>query len=121
MRLSSRRLCRTEKTKLGFNNYLTNPWEDYNENGDIVGLLVESGWRVIRENSRYVFMEKPNEKDKGSVSASVVKQGNFLYVFSTSTEFEPDKGISASSVLSKLKFNDNSSDTFAYLVSQGRN
>lgn len=107
------------KTKLGFNNYLTNPWEDYNENGDIVGLLVESGWRVIKENSRYIFMERPDEKDKGSVSASVVKHGNYLYVFSTSTEFEPDKGISASSVLSKLKFNDNSSETFSFLVSQG--
>lgn len=106
-------------TNRGFSNYSTNPWEDYNENCDLVGLLIEHGWSVVKSNSRYVFMSRPDEKKAGSVSASVVRAGNFLYVFSTSTPFEVERGISASSVLAKLKFNDNYSETFAYLVSCG--
>lgn len=97
--------------------YSTNPFEDYNLNGDFITLLEEHGWQLLSENSdRYMFT-RPG-KDTG-VSATWHKENMCFYVFTSSTEFEPGRGYNPATVLSMLEFKGDKSETYKYLTHSG--
>lgn len=97
--------------------YSQNPWEDYANSEAGANVLLQYGWRVEGENSRFVWFTRPDKK-KG-VSASYNKEKRVFYFFTSSTEFEPSKGYFAGSILAMLQFGNDTKATFKHLVDSG--
>ena len=78
------------------------PFDDYNQRGDLLILLESKGWRVLYQRGQRIFLLRPGSTDSKT-------SGNFhtglrvLRVFSSSTEFNPDKGYSPAQVFSLLE------------------
>ena len=78
------------------------PFPRYNGDPDIgIDLLIEHGWTVAREDSTWVELTRPGKTE--GVSAGYNVEGNFLFVFTTSTEFETEKPYSNSAVFCMLE------------------
>ena len=82
--------------------YDENPFEDYNGK-DGGAILSEYGWKVLSDNSKYIYYTRPGKTE--GISASFNKETNIYFVFTSSSEFEPSVGYFPSMVLSKLQFN----------------
>jgi len=67
------------------------PGDDYNERGDVVALLEAHGWTRVQHLNNKMHMRRPGQ-------TSALTSGNFDFesrwwsVFTTSTQFEPEKG-----------------------------
>ncbi len=78
------------------------PFEDYNERGDLLSLLESKGWKVVNQRGQNINILRPGDTDSKT-------SGNFnlalrtLRVFSSSTEFNPDKAYSPAQVFSLLE------------------
>lgn len=62
------------------------PLEDYNEKGDVLGLLVKHSWKIISDNGDEALLRRPG-KNEGH-SAGYTRSKKWFTVFSTSTEFD---------------------------------
>lgn len=106
----------------GMRNYNVNPWEDYDNDTHFLSVLKGKGWKPTskseNDNRNHQYFTRPGGT-KGDVHASWVKDKNIFYCFTTSSEFDPDKGYSPSSVLSILNFNDDKKETFKWLIENG--
>ena len=112
------KIIRVKTSPKGMRNYSTNPWEDYNSSDHFISLLEEAGWEPLNSgNTKHQYFTRPGGKN--DVHGSWVKDKNIFYVFTTSTEFEPDRGYQPSTVLSILKFNDDKKETFRWLIDNG--
>jgi replicative DNA helicase len=78
------------------------PFEDYNQRGDLLSLLESRGWKVLFQSGQNIHVLRPGDTDSKT-------SGNFnlalrtLKVFSSSTEFNPDKAYSPAQVFSLLE------------------
>lgn len=63
-------------------------FEDYNERGDVVGLLQNNGWTVVGQNGRKTVFLRPGQTSSQS-SGNYDHDKKWFSVFTTSTEFEP--------------------------------
>jgi hypothetical protein len=70
-------------------DYGLSPFEDYNRSGDVIGLLQQHGWTIVRETSEKIIFRRPG-KDIGT-SGDYLKAKQWFSVFTTSSEFEPNK------------------------------
>ena len=66
--------------------FFTTPWDDYNNRGDIIGLLMLHGWSKVKENSLRSYFRRPG-KSKG-ISADYNHKLRLFKSFTTSSEFE---------------------------------
>jgi len=79
-------------------------FEDYNQRGDIVELLISQGWSITKEQGDRIYLKRAGD-------TTSEQSGNFhtklrvLYIFSTSTVFEAMKGYSPSSAYAILECN----------------
>ena len=80
------------------------PFEDYNDRGEVVDLLEKHGWTIVNNTKDRVHLLRPGQTDS-KTSGNFHKGLRVLKVFSSSTEFNPDKGYSASQVFSLLECN----------------
>lgn len=80
------------------------PFEDYNDRGEVVDILEKHGWTVVNNTKDRVHLLRPGQTDS-KTSGNFHKGLRVLKVFSSSTEFNPDKGYSASQVFSLLECN----------------
>jgi len=88
---------RAKKTFYADGEY-NDPFPDYNNDPDIgLDILEANGWEILREDSEWVYLKRP-EKRRDGVSATYNLDGCFLYVFSTSTDFETEKPYSNSAI-----------------------
>lgn len=99
------------------NYYSTNPFEDFNNSPNGERVLVDSGWKEEGRNTRFIWFTRPG-KDRG-VSASFNIAKRIFYIFTSSTEFEPDRGYQPSTALSILQHGGDRKKTFQHLVSSG--
>jgi replicative DNA helicase len=94
------------------------PFEDYNQRGDIVNLLEGKGWKIVNQIGERINLLRPGQTDSKT-------SGNFhtglrvLRVFSSSTEFSPDKGYSPAQVFSLLECNGDNKITYRRLLELG--
>lgn len=85
-----------------YNSTGLSPFEAYNQRGDIVALLESKGWKEVSRSGQRINLLRPGSTDSKT-------SGNFhtglrvLRVFSSSTEFNPDKGYSPSQAFSLLE------------------
>jgi len=105
-------------TEVNTEFYGLTPWEDYDSRGDVVGLLQKHGWQVVNHIGNRVHLLRPGATDSKT-------SGNFhtdlrtFYVFSTSTEFESEKGYTPTTVYTILEHSGNKSAACRALASQG--
>jgi len=94
------------------------PFADYNDRGDVVSLLQSHGWNVVNENPTRVFLKRPGTSTAAS-SGNYHKEKKKLWIFSSSTEFEPDKAHSPSDVFILLECGGDKKEAAKKLSSQG--
>ena len=94
------------------------PFEDYNQRGDIVGLLESKGWKAVSQRGERINLLRPGSTDS-KTSGNYHTGLKVLRVFSSSTEFNPDKGYSPSQVYSLLECNEDSKLTYRRLLELG--
>lgn len=104
-------------SRRNFNNYSTNPFEDFNQSQYAETILEEFGWKLDSENATYTHYTRP-EKSRG-VSASFIKEKRLYHIFTSSTELEPSTSYQPVTILAKLKFNDDYKETFKWLIDNG--
>lgn len=66
------------------------PFEDYNQRADIVSLLEKHGWTVSGRKGQKILLKRPGQTSAAH-SGNYDASKNWFSVFSTSTEFEPEK------------------------------
>lgn len=105
-------------TSSTYNSTGLSPFEDYNQRGDIVGLLESKGWRVVNQRGERINLLRPGSTDS-KTSGNYHTGLKVLRVFSSSTEFNPDKGYSPSQVFSLLECNEDNKLTYRRLLELG--
>ena len=94
------------------------PFIDYNQRGDIIGLLESHGWRVVNQRGENINLLRPGNTDsKSSGGFHITKK--VLNIFSSSTLFEPGKGYNPSSVFAHLECNGDTKEAYKKLLSLG--
>ena len=91
----------TEEPKPEYSEDGLSPVKDFNERGDVLGLLRDSGWREDCKRGNRIYFTRPGKKD--GVSASWNTEKRIFWVFTSSTnEFAENKGYNATSVFIRL-------------------
>jgi len=98
--------------------YDENPYEHFNNSPEGERVLLDHGWTDSGHNANFFWFSRPGSKSK-AVHASFNLQKRVYYIFTSSTEFEPEKGYNPSTALSILKFGGDKKATFAHLQASG--
>lgn len=106
------RTAKIEKTK-GLS-----PFDDYNERGDVVALLQEHGWRVVGNKGNKTIFLRPGQTTSQS-SGNYDHEKGWFSVFTTSSEFEPQKAYRPYAVYAVLECNKNFSEAATKLLDLG--
>ncbi len=78
------------------------PFPKYNQDPDKgIDLLLKHGWTIERESDLWVELTRPGKTE--GVSAGYNLEGCFLFVFTTSTEFETEQPYSNSAIFCMLE------------------
>jgi hypothetical protein len=93
------------------------PFEDWNNRGDVLSFLESEGWKIKLQRGDKNLLLRP--AGEGMWSADWNEAKRIFYVFTSSTEFEQNKGYNASQVLAKLKFRDDFSACAKWLLKEG--
>lgn len=80
------------------------PFADYNQRGDVIDLLTRHGWSTVSRQGQRIHLKRPGDSDT-KTSGNFHEQLRKLYVFSSSTQFEPEKAYSPSDVYILLECN----------------
>ena len=72
---------------------------------EVLGLLTKNGWQELDTKGENIVLRRPNKNDGQSAMLRI--SDGCLYVFSTSTEFEANVGLSPFYVYTKLEHNGN--------------
>ena len=94
------------------------PLEDFNERGDVLGLLTARGWKVVRRSGQKTYLLRSGNPSSG-VSGNFHEGHRKLYLFSTSTEFEAQRSLSPSDVFIKLEAKGDPSEAARKLRAMG--
>jgi len=80
----------------------SNPFTEYNTRADAVQLLEQHGWKVVSQHGPRVNLKRPGQSDT-KTSGNYHTEHRKLYVFSTSTEFTPEKTYSPADIFTLLE------------------
>jgi hypothetical protein len=80
------------------------PLDDYNNRGDVIALLINHGWIVVRETPDKTVFRRPGLTDHDT-SGDFHHRLNLFTVFTTSTDFIANKGYNPSAVYAVLECN----------------
>lgn len=112
-------IIKTASTTNYFNSATgLSPFEDYNQRGDVIGLLESHGWRVVNQRGENINLLRPGNTDsKSSGGFHITKR--VLNIFSSSTIFEPGRGYNPSSVYSLLECSGDNKEAHKKLLALG--
>ena len=94
------------------------PFDDYNERGDVVALLQSHGWKVVGNKGNKTILLRPGNTDAQS-SGNFDHEKGWFSVFTTSTEFEPQKAYRPYAVFSVLECKKDWSAAATRLIEMG--
>lgn len=103
---------KTQKTK-GLSTF-----DDYNERGDVIGLLQSHGWKVVTQKGKKTMFLRPGQTTS-QTSGNFDHDKNWFSVFSTSTEFDPMKAYLPYAVYATLECNKDFSEASKKLYELG--
>lgn len=93
-------------------------FEDFNERGDVIGLLENNGWKIVaRKGSKTIFL-RPGQTTS-QTSGNYDHDKKWFSVFTTSTEFEPEHAYQPYAVYAVLECNKNFSEASKKLYESG--
>lgn len=101
-----------------YNSLGLSPFEDYNQRGDVIALLESKGWTVVNQQGQRINLLRPGSTDS-KTSGNYHTGLKVLRVFSSSTEFNPDKGYSPAMVFNLLECNEDNKLTYNRLLELG--
>ncbi|HVI46804.1 MAG TPA: bifunctional DNA primase/polymerase [Chitinophaga sp.] len=78
------------------------PLDDYNDRGDVITLLQQHGWTVVRKTALRTYLRRPGQTSNFS-SGDYNHALNLFGVFSTSTVFVPGRGYRPAAVFALLQ------------------
>ena len=94
------------------------PFEDYNERGDVLALLEGHGWRIVGTKGTKTILLRPGQTTAQS-SGNYDHAKKWFSVFTTSTEFEPEKAYLPYAVFATLECNKDYSLAAKRLLDEG--
>ncbi len=94
------------------------PFEDYNDRGDILGLLSNHGWTQVGNKGNKILFKRPGQTSALS-SGNFDPERNWFSVFTTSSEFDPEKAYLPYAVFAKLECNDDFTEASKKLYALG--
>lgn len=100
------------------NNDPYSPFEDYNNRGNVVDLLQNHGWKVVRHTPVKTYFQRPGNTDH-ETSGDYNHELGLFGVFSTSTEFKKGKGYKPSAVYAILECDGNFKLAAKRLLAEG--
>lgn len=92
--------------------------DDYNQRGDVVSLLESHGWKVVGRKGTKTMLLRPGQTTS-QTSGNFDSSNNWFSVFTTSSEFEPEKAYLPYSVFAMLECNGNFSEAAKKLYDMG--
>ena len=95
-----------------------NPFEDYDNRGDVVGLLESKGWRVVNKQGSRINLLRPGKTDT-TTSGNFHTELRTLKVFSSSTDFTPNKAYKGAKVFTILECNGDTKEAYKKLLNLG--
>jgi len=107
-----------QHTPREFTGTAKSPIEDYNERADPILLLESYGWKVVGTKGQKVHMRRPGDTSALTSGNWDIDKGWFS-VFSTSTEFEPQRAYKPFDIYHTLTKNRSVSDSVRELVAMG--
>lgn len=113
--IEERKDIRLEKYK----EWKLSPFSDYNERGDVLSLLLDSGWEECRGSRGKSIRLKRAGNPKSGSSALFDTDSRILNVFSTSTSFDVNRGYSPTDIFVLLECEGDLSLAFRKLVADG--
>jgi hypothetical protein len=66
------------------------PFDDYNQRGDVVALLEEHGWKAVGQKGVKTMLLRPGQTTS-QTSGNYDSDKNWFSVFTTSSEFDPER------------------------------
>lgn len=93
------------------------PFEDYNERGDVLGILYDSGWENINETSKSVRLKRPGATSGSSGLFDL--DSRIFSCFSTSTRFDTNKSYNPTGVFIELEHDGDGSAAYKNLIELG--
>ena len=93
-----------KKTTLKGSSEGLSVFDDYNNRGDVVALLQEHGWKVVGTKGNKTVFLRPGQTTSQS-SGNFDHDKNWFSVFTTSSEFEPEKAYLPYAVYAVLECN----------------
>jgi hypothetical protein len=99
-------------------SYGISPFEQYNKTGDVVELLVQHGWSIVKRQSNKVVFKRPGTTDSKSSGDYNYDLGWFS-VFTTNSIFEPNKAYQPYAVFAMLECKGNFKDAAKKLLDMG--
>jgi hypothetical protein len=94
------------------------PFEKYNNNGDVLGLLLNHGWSVVSQTGNYVRLRRPGNPE--SKSSALLDLGTRIFnIFSTSCVLEPGKGYTPSDLFIELGADGDTMEAYKLLKELG--
>ena len=79
-------------------------FDDYNNRADIVGLLEKNGWKVVRRQGAKIIFLRPGQVSS-QTSGNYDENKKWFSVFTTSSDFEPEKAYLPYAVFAVLECN----------------
>lgn len=109
----------SKKKKHYGDNDFEDPFPEYNADPDIgIELLEEHGWEIIKEGDLWIELKRPDKRRHG-ISAGYNLDGNFLFVWSTNTEFDTEVPYSNSAIFAMLDHGGDYSSAYKELRKAG--
>jgi hypothetical protein len=94
------------------------PYADFDQRGDVIGLLQKHNWKIVNQRGSKTFFLRPGDS-KAKHSGNFDSERNQFSVFTTSSQFVPEKGYSPSAVHAFLECNGDFSESCKKLYSEG--
>lgn len=109
-----------ERTKEHKRNFNSTTIEDFNSKQGYIGIvndLIAHGWTSFQDTDERVYLTRPGKEN--AISGDVHKSKCLFKSFTTSSEFQNDKGYDAFAVRSLLEHRGSSKDAYNDLYNQG--
>ena len=94
------------------------PFDDYNKRGDVISLLETHGWKIVQQKGNKTIFLRPGQTTAAS-SGNFDHDKNWFSVFTTSTDFDPQKAYLPYAVFATLECNKDFSETARKLLDLG--
>jgi hypothetical protein len=98
--------------------FVVSPFDDYNQKTDAVALLCRHGWSVVSEDNNRVYLKRAG-RTEAKTSGNYHKDKKLFYVWTSSTEFYPEKAYSPAAIYSVLNHSGDYSAASKQLIKDG--